>query len=107
MAPHIKQECNQEENIGEMKAKICHIDKTLFFGNGKPSLVTQFEVMAEKMDSVTKKLETIESIGKALILAILSLIGATLWGMMQKYYAEKQNVSNQHTVKMETKGFDY
>ena len=101
MAPHnVKQECNQEENISEMKAKICHIDKTLFFGNGKPSLVTQIEVM-------TKKLETIESIGKAIVIAILSLIGTTLWGMVQKYHADTSNVPKQHTAKADLQGYDY
>jgi hypothetical protein len=41
MSAHAKTECDQSDNISEMKAKICHIDKTLFFGNGKPQDLNQ------------------------------------------------------------------
>jgi len=108
MATHVKQECNQEEKISNIEKKVNHIDQTLYFGNGKPPLTTQFEVMATKMDTVAKKLETIEGIGKAIILAVLSLFCATLWNMVQKYNADSANDSNNnHTAKMEAIGYDY
>ena len=108
MAAHVKQECNQEEKISNIEKKVNHIDQTLYFGNGKPPLTTQIEVMATKMDSLTKKLDTIEGIGKAIIIAVLSLFCATLWNMVQKYHADSaKDSNNNHTAKMEDIGYDY
>jgi hypothetical protein len=105
---HAKQECDQSETIESIKKKVDHIDQTLYFGNGKPPLTTQIEVMAVKMDTVAKKLETIEGIGKAIILAVLSLFCATLWNMVQKYHADSVNSSNNnHTAKTEVYQYDY
>jgi len=108
MATHAKQECNQEEKITNIEKKVNHIDQTLYFGNGKPPLTTQIEVMATKMDSLTKKLDTIEGIGKAIILAVLSLFCATVWNAVQKYNSESNNATGKgYTALKEASGYDY
>ena len=87
MSAHAKTECDQSENIAEMKAKICHIDKTLFFGNGKPGLVSQVDTMASKLDGII-------SIGKALLVAVGVMALTDLYQLIKSNHQPTKELSN-------------
>jgi hypothetical protein len=82
MSAHVKQECNQEEKIEEIKAKVCHIDKTLFFGNGKPGLVSQVDMIGSKLDGII-------SIGKALVIAVCLMFLTDLYQLIKSNHEPK------------------
>lgn len=46
-------ECQQKDEIASLKEKITKIDKTLFLGNGKPSMMTQMAVMQQTIYALT------------------------------------------------------
>jgi len=39
--------CLQDDKIGDLEEKIAKIDKTVFFGNGSPSVVTQLATQGQ------------------------------------------------------------
>jgi hypothetical protein len=90
MSAHAKTECDQSDNIAEMKAKICHIDKTLFFGNGKPPITTQLELMAQRFDTMEKKIDSAMSIGKAIVVLFLGLVVADVYQMFKDHTQKKE-----------------
>ena len=104
----MKHECNQEKNIEAIWGKVDGFDKAIFKGNGTPSIMSQIAVMGERFSSMEKKLDSIVSLGKAIILALLSVLGATAWDMVRRYHAEtaSDNASSK-TAKMEVIGYDY
>lgn len=85
MATH---ECNQRDKIEETVRKVDKIDQILFLGNGQKPITVQIEVVATNQEAMRKDLESIKSIGKALIIALLTLIGTTVWQLIQKHNFE-------------------
>ena len=50
MASH---ECIQSETVKEMSDRISKIDRTLFFGNGHPSVLTQLATISLTLRALT------------------------------------------------------
>lgn len=96
MANH---ECSQTDNIAEIKEAVHGIEKTLYKGNGKPPIVSQLEVGNQKFAEIDKKLDSIMAYGRAIVMAVLGLVGATLWDVLQKHNAETYGTKNQVTTK--------
>ena len=46
-------ECQQVDEIASLKEKVVKIDKTLFLGNGKPSILSQMAVMQQAIYALT------------------------------------------------------
>lgn len=46
-------ECQQTDEIASLKEKVVKIDKTLFLGNGKPSMMAQMAVMQQAIYALT------------------------------------------------------
>lgn len=82
------QPCEQKDNVIEIKESVKKIKQTLFEGNGKPSILAQLEVGNEKFNEIDKKLDEIRSYGKAVVMAVLGLIGSTVWDIVQKHNAD-------------------
>lgn len=91
------QPCEQKDRIVGIDAKIDRMEQTLYRGNGKPSIMSQLEVGNEKFNEIDKKLDSIMSYGKAIVLAVIGLIGSTLWDMIQKHSADIYYTHNKTT----------
>lgn len=46
-------ECQQVDEMAALKEKVCKLDKTVFFGNGKPALVTQMATVQQTIYALT------------------------------------------------------
>ena len=90
MSAHAKTECDQSDNIADMKETICHINKALFFGNGKPPITTQLELMSQRFDTMEKKIDSAMSIGKAIVILFLGLVVADVYQMFKDHTQKKE-----------------
>lgn len=46
--------CAQEESIENLQEKVQKLDKTVFFGNGKPGLTTQMATLQQSQAAVNR-----------------------------------------------------
>jgi len=46
---HAEIECKQEDNIERLNQEMAKLNKTVFYGNGQPSIVAQLAVFARSM----------------------------------------------------------
>jgi hypothetical protein len=86
-------ECKQKDVIQEIREKVSHIDKTLYFGNGKPAMTAQMEVMNNNFSAMEKKIDGALNIGKTIVLAFLGLVAVDVYQMFKSHTA-KENVSH-------------
>jgi hypothetical protein len=104
----MKHECQQEKAIDVLFEKHETLDKAIFKGNGTPSILARIAVMDEKFCTMDKKLDSIISIGRAALIALLSVLAATAWDMVKRYHAETgKDDGSSKTAKMEVKSYDY
>ena len=47
-------ECQQTEEIAALKSKVEKLDKTMFFGNGEPSIKVQLATQRQNIDALTR-----------------------------------------------------
>lgn len=104
----MKHECVQEKAIEVLFEKHETIDKAIFKGNGTPSIIARISVMDEKFSTMDKKLDAIISYGRAAVLALLAVLGATAWDIVKRHYAETgKDDGSSKTAKMEVISYDY
>jgi len=82
-------ECNQKDVIKEIKDKVCHIDKTLYFGNGKPALTAQMEVMNSNLSAMEKKIDGALNLGKTIVVIFIGLIAVDVYQMFKNHTAQE------------------
>jgi hypothetical protein len=82
MPTHTKTECDKGD-------KIDRIEKALFFGNGKPAITSQLELMNARFDIVEKKIEGALSIGKAIVLGFATLVIADVYQMYKSHVSKE------------------
>jgi hypothetical protein len=82
-------ECTQKDVIQEIKDKVCHIDKTLYFGNGKPALTAKIDVIETKMDTMEKKIDGALNLGKTIVVVFIGLIAVDVYQMFKNHTAQE------------------
>lgn len=46
--------CIQEPDVSMLKEKVAKIDKTLYFGNGEPSVIVQLATQRQTVSAITR-----------------------------------------------------
>jgi len=82
-------ECKQKDSIADIKEKVCHIDKTLYFGNGKPAITAQLEVMNLRFDGMEKKIDGALNIGKTIVIIFISLLAVDVYKMYKGHVGQE------------------
>ena len=83
MTTHAKLECQQAD-------KIDRIEKALFYGNGKPSMTSQIDVINSNLTAMEKKIDGALNIGKTIVLAFLGLIVVDVYQMFKSHTAKQE-----------------